>query len=165
MKWFIEKNRKGCPRRATFLTAFLLLASVGRSLAADNLQIECTTPDGQVVAVTGAAAAASSAPTLTDPGTLNCRLQEGQTTFVIKLPAAATFDRFTFVNENATAAGHFKISVSNDQLPVESAKWIAVDGNIAFSHKRLFNVSMVGVEARYLKLSFDVEKTVRLAGN
>ncbi len=165
MKRSTEKNCKGCPLHSAFLAAFILLASSGLSFAEENTQIECTTPDGHVLAVATASEQTPNAPTLTDPGTLSCRLQEGQTTFVIKLPAAALLDRFTFVNENVMAAGQLKISVSNDRLPVESAQWVAVDGNIPFSHKRLFNVSMVGVEARYLKLSFNVEKTVRLAGN
>ena len=67
------------------------------------------------------------------------------------------------MNENATAAGRLKISVSNEKLPIASAKWIDVDGNIAFRQKRLFNLSMVGVEARYVKLTFRVEKTERVA--
>ncbi len=100
---------------------------------------------------------------MSDNETLSCPLQEGRTTFVIKLPATSQRDRFTFVNENATAAGELRISVSNDQLPATSPKWVEVDGNITFSHKRLFSVSTVGVEARYLKLSFDVAKGVRIA--
>ncbi len=34
---------------------------------------------------------------------------------------------------------------------------------ISFNHKRLFNLSMVGVEANYVKLSFNVEKGDRIA--
>jgi hypothetical protein len=54
-----------------------------------------------------------------------------------------------------------KISVSNYQLPASSPKWVPVDGNVNFTHKRLFNLSMLGVEARYLKLSFRVEDAGR----
>jgi len=32
-----------------------------------------------------------------------------------------------------------------------------VDGTISFSHKRLFNLSMLGVETRFVRLSFHVE--------
>lgn len=146
----------------------LLISSfvaVGEPIAAPaGTHIECTTPDGRVVDVPNADSANSDAPALlVGEDMLTCPLQEGETTFVIKLSASAFLDRFTFVNENATAAGRLKISVSNDPLPVTSPKWVDVDGNIAFSRKRLFNVSTVGVEARYVKLSFRVDKTEHVA--
>ncbi|MCA1660063.1 MAG: hypothetical protein LC642_05965, partial [Verrucomicrobiaceae bacterium] len=93
---------------------------------------------------------------------LSCPLQEGITTFIIKLPSTSLLDRFTFVNENAAAAGELKISVSNHQLPAASPKWLDVDGNITFSRKRLFNLSLLGVEARYVKLAFKVESGGRI---
>ncbi len=146
---------------ALFVSAF---AAVGEPLPAATANIECTTPDGRVIKVPAAAAATSNAPALlVGDDMITCPLQEGETTFVIKLSNAAFLDRFTFVNENATAAGRLKISVSNDRLPVQSPKWVDVEGNIAFSQKRLFNVSTVGVEARYVKLSFRVDKTERVA--
>ena len=127
-------------------------------------QIECTTPDGRTTEVAAASENNKSAAALImDDETLSCPLQEGQTTFVIKLPTTAQLDRFTFVNENASAAGHLKISVSNYRLPAASPKWVDVDGNINFTRKRLFNLSMLGVEARYVKLSFTVEKAGRIA--
>lgn len=132
--------------------------------ARTGTQIECTTPDGRVIAVPTATNVKKETPALlTDEETLSCRLQEGETTFVIKLPAVPMSDRFTFVNENAAAAGELKIAVSKDELPAASAQWIDVGGHIAFNHKRLFNVSTVGVDARYLKLSFNVAKGDRLA--
>ena len=86
--------------------------------------------------------------------TISCPLQGGDTTFVIALPKAALIDRLTFVNENATARGDLKIAVSNDRLPANSAKWTEVDGVIPFARKRLFNLSMLGVEANYVRLFF-----------
>ncbi|MGZ5537019.1 MAG: hypothetical protein ACXWG0_00680 [Chthoniobacterales bacterium] len=124
-------------------------------------QIECITPDGRTELLSPNKTSVSSAAVLRDE-TLSCPLQQGLTTFVIKLPGTALLDRFTFVNENAAASGELKISVSNYQLPASSPKWVAVDGNITFSHKRLFNLSMLGVEARYVKLSFNVESGGRV---
>ncbi|MFL6596306.1 MAG: hypothetical protein ACJ8HQ_12755 [Chthoniobacterales bacterium] len=127
-------------------------------------QIECTTPDGRVAEVTTANDQNKGAAALImDDDTVSCPLQEGRTTFVIKLPATSLLDRFTFVNENAAAAGELKIAVSNYQLPAASGKWVPVDGGVAISHKRLFNLSMVGVEARYVRLEFNVEKAGRIA--
>jgi hypothetical protein len=161
------------------LVSLVFVAAIRSSLAAGDdsqsvpakeialnsqTQIECTTPDGRVAAVpTVRGANQTAAALLTSDETLSCPLQEGRTTFVIKLPETPLVDRFTFVNENAAAAGELKISVSSCQLPATSPKWMEVGGNISFKHKRLFNVSTVGVEARYLKLSFDVAKSDRLA--
>lgn len=161
---------------ATSLCA-LLCATAVSALAADeandakNLarmnvgaQIECITPDGrQTEVATANDANQGAAALIMDDDTLSCPLQEGRTTFVIKLPTTSMLDRFTFINENAAAAGELKISVSNYQLPAASEKWVDVDGQITFSRKRLFNLSMVGVEARYVKLAFNVQKGGRIA--
>lgn len=147
-------------------TALLAASSApaGEPVASGAARIECTTPDGRVVEVQTASTRNPNAPALlVGDDTLSCPLQEGETTFVIKLTGASFLDRFNFVNQNAAAAGRLKISVSNDPLPVTSPKWVDVDGNIAFNKKRLFNVSTVGVEARYVKLSFRVDKVDRLA--
>ena len=74
-----------------------------------NALIECTTPDGRVIAIpTASSASQASGACLSDSQTLSCPLQEGRTTFVIKLPATSQRDRFIFVNENAAAAGELK---------------------------------------------------------
>ena len=124
---------------------------------------DCITPDGRLVAVPSAGEKNSSAALIMDDDTLSCPLQEGETTFIISFPKTSPLDRFTFVNENAEVKGEMKIAVSNDRLPADSPKWIEVSGKTAFTHKRLFNLSMVGVEARYVKLSFHVEKEGRVA--
>lgn len=165
--------------KATAILTTLILATVVRAslaniselsvpeknLAANSsgARIECTTPDGRVAVVPTVVGANKNVTALqTGEETLSCPLEEGETTFVIKLPATSMLDRFTFVNENAAAAGELKIAVSNYQLPATSPKWTEVDGNIAFSHKRLFNLSIVGIEARYMKLSFNVAKGGRI---
>jgi len=127
-------------------------------------KIDCITPDGRLVAVSGAGGKNSSAAALiVDDDTLSCPLQEGETTFIISFPKTSSLDRFTFINENAGVRGEMKIAVSNYRLPADSPKWTDVSGKTAFTSKRLFNLSMVGVEARYVKLSFHVEKGHRIA--
>ena len=128
-----------------------------------SAQIECTTPDGRVELLRPNEPSVASAALLQDQ-MLRCPLQEGVTTFVIKLPTTTLLDRFTFVNENAAAAGELKISVSNYQLPASSPKWVDVDGSVTFSRKRLFNLSMLGVEARYVKLAFNVNSAGQVTG-
>lgn len=140
--------------------------NVAKNLARMNCgaKIECITPDGRTSKVTTVGEQNQSASALImDDDTLSCPLQEGETTFIISLANTSMLDRFKFVNENATAKGQLKIAVSNYQLPASSPKWVEVDGSIAFTKKRLFKLSMVGVEARYVKLSFNVEKGGRIA--
>ena len=127
-----------------------LASTVHAGLAERPAKIQRLGPDGQLTEV--------AADTITPEGALSCALPQGDTTFIISLPQTALLDRFDFVNENAEAQGELTIAVANYQLPAASPKWTNVDGAVGFSRKRLFNLSLVGVEARYVKLSFHVEK-------
>jgi len=128
-------------------------------------QIECITPDGRVFPVANPGTGTPGAPaSMMDDETISCALQEGETTFIIPLFKAALLDRFTFINQNAAARGEFNIFVSNSHLPADSPKWTQVNGIVPFAHKRLFNLSMLGVEAKYLKLLFQVEKAGQKTG-
>jgi hypothetical protein len=98
-----------------------------------------------------------------DDDTLSYPLTEGETTFILTFPRTSSLDRFTFVNENASAEGEMKIFVSNYRLAAHSSKWIEVAGSTPFTGKRLVNLSLLGVEARYVKLSFQVGKAGRIA--
>lgn len=120
-------------------------------------QIECITPDGRILPVS---AAAQNAPATIKDDAITCPLREGETVFIIAFPKVGMLDRLTFVNENVAACGELTISVSNSRLPANSPTWTEVDGSIPFAHKRLFNLSMLGVEARYVKLSFRVQASV-----
>jgi hypothetical protein len=84
-------------------------------------------------------------------------LPGGETSFMIRLAGPAQDRSFTFVNQNAAAEGQLLISVSNQPLAVDSPLWRAVEGTIRFRHKRFFTLSLVGVEANYVRLTFQVE--------
>jgi len=84
-------------------------------------------------------------------------LPRGATSFVIRLPGPAKDRSLYFVNQNAAAQGQLLIAVSNQPLLADSPFWSAVEGAIRFRHKRLFAVSLVGVEAKYVRLTFQVE--------
>ena len=92
-----------------------------------------------------------------DNDTVSCALPEGDTTFIISLVRSSPLDRFTLINENRAARGELRIAVSNEKLSADSDKWTPVDGAVSFKRKRLFNVSMLGVEAKYIRLTFHVE--------
>jgi hypothetical protein len=89
-----------------------------------------------------------------DNDTVNCSLPEGDTTFIISLVRNSPL---TLINENLAARGEFRIAVSNEKLSADSDRWTPVDGAVSFKRKRLFNVSMLGVEAKYIRLTFHVE--------
>lgn len=139
--------------------AAFCLASHPESVCGAATEIQCITPDGHVSPVSSAPQPARNAPaTIKDDDSISCPLREGQTVFIIAFPKIALLDRLTFVNENAAACGELSIAVSNDRLAADSPSWTTVDGAIPFARKRLFNLSMIGVEAKYVKLSFCVRK-------
>lgn len=126
-------------------------------------RIECITPDGRLTPISNSDPRSANMPaSVTGRHTISCNLQEGETTFIIPFPKGAVLDRFTFINQNAAAYGEFNIAVSDCHLSPDSAQWVEVDGIVPFAHKRLFNLSMVGINAQYVKLSFRVEKNSRI---
>jgi len=137
-----------------------LASSSERALAG---QIDCIAPDGRMIAVVSDRTSASQSPAFsTTDNTISCDLPEGDTIFIIPVPKAAALDRFTFVNLNAAASGEFNIAIAASRLKADSPGWVSVDGIVPFSHKRLFNLSLLGTGAKYMRLSFHVEKTSRL---
>jgi hypothetical protein len=126
--------------------------------ANEGPQIEYIAPDGKFSSLSAVNPTAhQAAAAFIDGSTVTCALKEGETTFIIELPAAATSDRFTFLNENAAACGELRIAVSDSPLPADSPKWTQVDGIVPFAHKRLFKLSMLGVETKFVRLSFKVD--------
>jgi hypothetical protein len=140
------------------------LSNPAKNLARMNCgaTINLIGPDGRIVTVTDKDASARAL--LFDDDTLGYPLPEGDTTFLLSFPRTSMLDRFTFVNEDAFAEGEMKISVSNYRLPAQSSKWNEVSGSTSFTGKRLFDLSLLGTEARFVKLSFHVTKAGSIAG-
>ncbi len=91
-------------------------------------------------------------------------LPRGITSFIIHLAAPGQRRCFTLVNENMAAEGKLSIATSNVRLAANNPSWRVVDGAVPFRHKRLFALSLIGVEAKFVKLTFQVdnlEKTTR----
>jgi len=124
--------------------------------------IDLIGPDDRAVVVTNKNFSANAL--LFDDDTLNYPLSEGDTTFVVSFPRISMLDRFTFVNENAAAAGEMRIAVSNYRLPAKSSKWIEISSGTSFAGKRLFDLSLAGTEARYVRVTFHVTKAGNIAG-
>src|SRR5712671_5530480 len=125
----------------------------------NSTQIEYIAPDGHFSSLTAEHRAPHKATAaFVDNDTISCVLKEGETTFIIELPNNVARDRFTFLNENAAACGELRIAVSDSPLPAGSPKWTEVDGIVPFAHKRLFKLSMLGVETKFVRLSFKVDE-------
>jgi len=139
-------------------TASSDISNPAKNLARMNCgaTIEVIAADGRIVSVADKEARASAL--LFDDDTLNYPLPEGDTIFILTLSRTSTLDHFMFVNENGAAAGEMKLAVSNYRLPAQSPKWNEVNGSTSFTGKRLFDLSLLGTEARYVKLSFHVTK-------
>src|SRR6266700_3307871 len=110
-----------------------------RNVAQTN--VECIAPDGQDTPAALKSQSEKNILTL-DNNTVSCSLREGDTTFIIK---------------NMAVRGELRLAVSNEKLSADSDKWTPVDGATSFKRKRLFSVSVLGVEAKYVRLTFHVE--------
>jgi hypothetical protein len=124
--------------------------------------IDLVGADGRIVTATNKDSSANAL--LLDDNTLSYALPEGDTTFLLSFPRTSPLDRFTFVNENSSAAGEMKIAVSNYRLPARSPKWNEVNSGTSFTGKRLCDLSLLGTEARFVRLSFHVTKGGSIAG-
>lgn len=56
------------------------------------------------------------------------------------------------------------IAVSDHALAPNSPAWKAVAGSIPFRHKRRFALSLVGVEANYVRLTFEIDRAPKVVG-
>ena len=130
--------------------------------AAQMSRVERIMPDDQYAPVALESQAEKNILTL-DNDTVSCSPPEGDTTYIISLVRNSPLDRFTLINENLAARGELRIAVSNEKLSADSDKWTPVDGAVSFKRKRLFNVSMLGVEAKYVRLTFHVEHENEMA--
>lgn len=172
----LAKGQLVLKRLSAFAILFLVVNEVragdeticnrAKNLARMNCgtRIESVTPDGRSAPIAVASERnRSAAALLLDDDTLSFPLREGETNLIVTLCRTAFLERFAFVNENAAARGDVKIEVSNYRLATNDRRWIPVDGNISFTATRFVERRMVGVEAKYVKLSFHVEKEGRLA--
>jgi len=127
--------------------------------------IDRINPGGCVEAVSIASDSNENpAALILDDNTLSCPLPQGDTTFIITLPRISVLQRFAFINQNAAAQGNFELAVSNYRLGSTDPKWQSVHPPMKFGGSRLFNMPVLGVEAKYVRLTFHVRKEGRLAG-
>jgi len=116
-------------------------------------QIECVGPDTN-----------EAVPLSLKDARIRCTLRYGITSFIIRLADPGQGRYVTLENENMAVRGRLLIAVSNELLPVNNPKWSAVGGAIPFRHKRLFDLSLIGVEAKFVKLTFQVDGPGKITG-
>ena len=140
------------------VSAFSVPVDAEQTGVSTTAVVECITPDGQPGAISDAHIDdPTPAASMIDESTVSCPLREGNTTFVIALSTNTLRDRFTFINENAAACGQLTIAVADSRLPANSPEWTQVEGIVPFSHKRLFNLSLLGIETKFVRLTFHVD--------
>src|SRR5437588_11590222 len=100
--------------------------------------IDLIGPDGRAVVVANKGSSASAL--LFDDDTLNYPLSEGDATFIVSFPRISVLDRFTFVNENAAAAGEIKIAVSTYRLSANTSKCMDGNGRSSVTGNRQFDL-------------------------
>ena len=142
------------------------IAAPGGANSAKNLarlncgaHIERVLPGGRVDTFASADSATNSPGALMlDDNTLSCPLAVGDNTFIISLPRTSVLQRCAFVDRNSLAQGEFELAVSNYRLGSSDSGWKKVLQPTVFGKESIINVSMLGVEARYVRLTFHIKK-------
>lgn len=91
------------------------------------------------------------------------RLPQGVTSFVIPLPASNQRRCFTLESENVAAKGALSIATASKRLAVNDANWTVVAGTVRFQQKRQFYLSLVGVDAKFVRLTFQIDRLGKTA--
>ena len=94
---------------------------------------------------------------------LRYALRRGITSFIIHLAAPRQRRCFTLVNGNMAAAGKLSIATANERLAADNPRWRVVNGAVRFRHKRLFALSLLGVDAKFIKLTIQVDHLEKVA--
>ena len=89
--------------------------------------------------------------------TTRVRLPKGVTSFVIPVSASTQPRCFTLENGDVATKGTFSIATANKRLAVDDADWNVVAGAVRFRQKRQFYLSLVGVEAKFVRLTFQID--------
>ena len=160
---FFSSARRFVATASLFLTSVSLAGSTPLTPEpADSSQNQRPTNGGWQIECVASGRREATNLTMAD-AKINYALPCGVTSFIIHLSAPEQQRCFTLVNENTAAEGKLSIAVSKKRLPAGSPKWSTVGRSIRFRHKRLFTVSLVGIEANYVKLTFQVESPDRTA--
>lgn len=141
-------------------------ANQAKNLARLNCgaHIDRILPGGKIVTFTNSPQDSADPSTLLlDDNTLSCALALGDNVFVVTLPHISVLQRFAFINRNAAAQGEFEVAVSNYRLGSTDPAWTKVQRSTSFDRERSINLPMLGVEARYVRLTFHVRKKGQLA--
>ena len=90
--------------------------------------------------------------------TTRVRLAKGVTSFVIPVSSSAQPRRFALENGDVATKGTLSIATANKRLAVDDADWnVVAGGAVRFRQKREFYLSLVGVEAKFVRLTFQID--------
>ena len=97
---------------------------------------------------------------LCDDPTIGYALQNGATTVVVSLPNIENVESLAFLNQGGRGA--VSVATSNAQLPADSPQWRTA-GQQELTNGPV-NAKIGPVEAKYVKLTFNVTQPGRIAG-
>lgn len=100
---------------------------------------------------------------LLDDNTLSCPLAAGDNVFIVTLSHVATLQRLGFINRNGSARGEFDVAVSNYRLGSTDGAWNVVRNRTAFGKESVISLPLTAVEARYVRLTFHVDREGQIA--
>jgi len=118
----------------------------------------------EVTSHVGIGDAANTRTLLLDDQTLDYELRRGDTSFVVTLPKISLVDRFTFINEKAELNGTVQVSVSNSRPATNDYGWQSAGRDVRITGQRFINVPLTGLEAKYVRINFHVDRDGTIAG-
>jgi len=118
----------------------------------------------EVTSHVGMGEAANTRTLLLDDQTLDYELHRGDTSFVVTLPKISLVDRFTFINEKAELNGRVQVSVSNARPATNDYGWQSAGRDVRITGQRFINVPLTGLEAKYVRINFHVDRDGTIAG-
>jgi hypothetical protein len=139
-----------------FCVGFILTSLVPAHGQTDRPTNEKSTPADRKIECVAPAKAKAINLTVNGAKT-RFRLHRGVTSFVIPLSAPDQRRCFTLENEIIAANGTFSIATANERLAVNDANWNIVGGAVRFRQKKQFYLSLMGVEAKFVRLTFQIE--------
>lgn len=157
---FLSFARRFSVAGSLFLGSVALTFGASSQAGHPQRNQEATRSDWQIKCVAPGKAKAISL-TMND-AKIRYALRHGVTSFIIRLADPAQRRYFTLVNENMAVEGNLSIAIANEPLALNNPKWRVVDGAIPFRHKRLFALSLIGVEAKFVKLTFRVDNSEKI---
>ena len=96
---------------------------------------------------------------LDEDATVQIPFKQGETSVIIDIGAPRTVERFGFFSFTAAGSVDIFSSSSSEMLKIDSSSWAATNIHQAFASRRIVNVDLKGLNARFVKFVFKMNAT------